>query len=93
MFIFSISSLMTIVIKLPNLHDKWLLSLKIFLKNLLKFGYCCFFFGPLGTVIVEMKLDVQYSEKVFLGNFQYPNQKQTGDNQERELVSVQDCVT
>ena len=40
-----------------------------------------------------MKLDVQYSEKVFLGNFQYSNQKQTGDNRERELVSVQDCVT
>ena len=51
------------------------------------------FFGSLGTVIVEMKLDVQYSEKVFLGNFQYSNQKQTGDNWERELVSVQDCVT
>ena len=51
------------------------------------------FFGPLGTVIVKMKLDVQYSEKVFLGNFQYSNQKQTGDNWERELVSVQDCVT
>ena len=40
-----------------------------------------------------MKLDVQYSEKVFLGNFQYSNQKQTVDNWERELVSVQDCVT
>ena len=51
------------------------------------------FFGLLGTMIVEMKLDVQYSEKVFLGNFQHSNQKQTGDNWERELVSVQDCVT
>ena len=56
----------------------------------------CFFFGPLGRVIVEMKLDVQYSDnniKVFLGNFQYSNQKQTDDNWEREQVSVQDCVT
>ena len=52
-----------------------------------------FFFGPLGTEIVEMKLDVQYSEKVFLGNFQYSNQNQTDDNWERELVSVQDFVT
>ena len=26
--------------------------------------------------------------KVFLGNFQYSNQKQTDDNQKRELVSV-----
>ena len=51
------------------------------------------FFGPLGTVIVEMKLDVQYSEKVFLGNFQYSNQKQTGDNWERELLSVHYYVT
>lgn len=64
-----------------------------FKKNLLTFGYYSFFFWPLGTVIVKMKLDVQYSEKVFLGNFQYSNQKQTGDNWERELVSVQDCVT
>lgn len=39
----------------------------------------------LGTVIVEMKVDVQYSEMLFLGNFQYSNQKQTGDNREREL--------
>ena len=31
--------------------------------------------------------------KVFPGNFQYSNRKQTGDNWERELVSVQDCVT
>ena len=51
------------------------------------------FFDPLGTVIVKMKLDVQYSEKVFLGNFQYSNQKQTGDNRERELVSVHYYVT
>ena len=65
----------------------------IFFLNLLTFGYYSVFFGPLGTVIVEVKLDVQYSEKVFLGNFQYSNQKQTGDNGERELVSVQDCVT
>ena len=46
--------------------------------------------------MVEMKLDVQYSDnniKVFLGNFQYSNQKQTDDNWEREQVSVQDCVT
>lgn len=39
-------------------------------KNLLTFGYYSFFFWPLGTVIVKMKLDVQYSEKLFLGNFQ-----------------------
>ena len=24
--------------------------------------FCFFFFGPLGTVIVEMKLDVQYTD-------------------------------
>ena len=41
-----------------------------FKKNLLTFGDYSFFFWPLGTVIVKMKLDVQYSEKLFLGNFQ-----------------------
>ena len=64
-----------------------------FFKKSVKIWLLFFFFGPLGTVIVEMKLDVQYSEKVFLGNFQYSNQKQTDDNWERELVSVQDFVT